>query len=142
MKAITLTQPWAQLMADGRKHIETRSWAAPRHYLGDLLAIHAAKGWTRDDILQASIWKYDADALPRGAIVAAVRLLECRSTDRVGSFDLPEGHERLYGDYSPHRFAWYTAFVSKLDAPIKCAGHLGVWDVPDDIAEQIESQLS
>jgi len=41
MKAITLTQPWATLVAIGAKRIETRSWSTS--YRGPL-AIHAAKG--------------------------------------------------------------------------------------------------
>ncbi len=40
MKALTLTQPWATLVAIGAKKIETRSW--PTNYRGPL-AIHAAK---------------------------------------------------------------------------------------------------
>ncbi|MFL5577327.1 MAG: ASCH domain-containing protein [Gemmatimonadaceae bacterium] len=47
MKALTLTQPWATLVAIGAKTIETRSW--PTHYRGEV-AIHAAKGfpdWAR-----------------------------------------------------------------------------------------------
>jgi len=40
MKALTLTQPWATLVAIGAKKIETRSWSTP--YRGPL-AIHAAK---------------------------------------------------------------------------------------------------
>jgi len=45
MKAITLTQPWATLMAAGEKRIETRSWS-PYMTLnaGQLVAIHAGKG--------------------------------------------------------------------------------------------------
>jgi hypothetical protein len=39
MKALTLTQPWATLVAIGAKKIETRSWATK--YRGSL-AIHAA----------------------------------------------------------------------------------------------------
>lgn len=41
-KVLTLTQPWATLVAIGAKHIETRSW--PTSYRGPLL-IHAAKGF-------------------------------------------------------------------------------------------------
>lgn len=41
MKALTLTQPWASLVALGVKSIETRSWAT--NYRGPI-AIHAAKG--------------------------------------------------------------------------------------------------
>ncbi len=45
MKAITLTQPWATLVAIGAKRIETRSWQSS--YRGPL-AIHAAKGFPRE----------------------------------------------------------------------------------------------
>ena len=42
MKAITLTQPWATLVAIGAKQIETRGWRTS--YRGKL-AIHAAAGY-------------------------------------------------------------------------------------------------
>lgn len=42
MKVLTLTQPWATLVAIGAKRIETRSW--PTSYRGPL-AIHAATGY-------------------------------------------------------------------------------------------------
>lgn len=40
MKAISLWQPWASLIAAGVKSIETRGW--PTNYRGQI-AIHAAK---------------------------------------------------------------------------------------------------
>jgi hypothetical protein len=43
MKAISLWQPWASLIACGAKPYETRSWAPPRHLIGQTIAIHAAK---------------------------------------------------------------------------------------------------
>ena len=42
MKSLTLTQPWATLVAIGAKRIETRSWSTS--YRGPL-AIHAATGY-------------------------------------------------------------------------------------------------
>jgi hypothetical protein len=43
VKALTLHQPWASLVALGVKTIETRSWAAPRSLVGQHIAIHAGK---------------------------------------------------------------------------------------------------
>lgn len=37
MKAISLKQPWANLVASGKKTIETRKW--PTKYRGDLLIV-------------------------------------------------------------------------------------------------------
>lgn len=43
MKAISLWQPWASLIACGAKPFETRHWAPPRELIGQPIAIHAAK---------------------------------------------------------------------------------------------------
>lgn len=43
MKAISLWQPWASLIACGAKPFETRSFAPPRALIGQTIAIHAAK---------------------------------------------------------------------------------------------------
>lgn len=43
MKAISLWQPWASLIACGAKPFETRHWAPPRDLIGQPIAIHAAK---------------------------------------------------------------------------------------------------
>jgi hypothetical protein len=93
MKCLTLTQPWATLVAIGAKQIETRSWSTS--YRGPL-AIHAAKGLgpggieaylercTASEPIYAALnnadlvpFTWDADALlalPRGAIVAVCEL--------------------------------------------------------------------
>src|SRR4051812_42520238 len=42
VKVLSLTQPWASLVAIGAKQIETRSWRT--HYRGPLL-IHASAGF-------------------------------------------------------------------------------------------------
>src|SRR3990167_3828953 len=62
MKAITLTQPWATLVALGHKRIETRSWTTS--YRGPL-AIHAAKGFPMT--AQRVCWEHRtiAGTLPR-----------------------------------------------------------------------------
>jgi hypothetical protein len=99
MKILSLTQPWATLIALGAKQIESRSWRTS--YTGPL-AIHAAKGLGpvggRSGLhllahsppffaaLQKAMMRvrvsrdgetwpeYDADLLPLGAIVALVEL--------------------------------------------------------------------
>jgi len=43
MKAISLWQPWATLIACGAKPYETRSFAPPASLIGQSIAIHAAK---------------------------------------------------------------------------------------------------
>lgn len=81
MKALTLTQPWATLVAIGAKQVETRSWF--RNYEGEL-AVHAAKGFPEDARMECiggpiqraldAAGFTDEDLLPRGAIVATCRV--------------------------------------------------------------------
>ena len=49
MKALTIRQPYAQLVADGRKPYETRSWPPPRGLIGERIAIHASKRFGMDE---------------------------------------------------------------------------------------------
>lgn len=53
MKAISLWQPWASLIAAGIKPFETRSWAPPEALIGQRIAIHAAKKIDREAAMMA-----------------------------------------------------------------------------------------
>jgi hypothetical protein len=152
MKALSLTQPWATLVAIGAKRIETRSWATA--YRGPL-AIHASKGfpqWAReftaDPVVYKAVrlhWRGTSDypAYPLGAVVATCRLVSCIPTRELrenriietdpaaccGPFDLSAG-ERALGDYAPGRWAWLLADVELLTLPIPAKGALGLWEWP------------
>lgn len=147
VKAITLTQPWASLVAIGAKRIETRSWSTS--YRGSL-AIHAGAGLgpvggvrglraraCREPFISAlraggyDLDQVDVDALPRGAIVAVARL---HSIYRItaggveGFRPQPPANEIAFGDYTPGRYAWLFAEVRALPEPIPAKGALGLWE--------------
>jgi activating signal cointegrator 1 len=158
MKALTLTQPWASLVAIGAKQIETRSWST--NFRGPL-AIHAAKGFprcaqdftyekvTRDCLLESpmklkversrysggGIYRLDTQ-LPRGAVVATCNLLDCVPMESRGCLagvfsDYPEldtPQERAFGDFSAGRWAWVLEDVKMFPNPIPAKGALGLWE--------------
>lgn len=163
MKAITLWQPWASLVAIGAKQIETRSWATP--YRGTL-AIHAAlkfpdeaKALVATQPFLSSLEKITPNSegfrdLPRGVIVAVCELVQCLSIPTMrGRYPFnhpkldtiallpPDSPEYDFGDYTPGRFAWMLAQVRVLHEPIPCRGYQQLWDVPADVLAQIEAQL-
>jgi len=99
MKGLTLTQPYATLVAIGAKKIETRSWATS--YRGPI-AIHAGKGLGpvggvaglgdlcpfepfATPLIGAGYSETHAPdwGLPRAAIVAVVELADCLPVDRL-----------------------------------------------------------
>ena len=132
MRAISLWQPWATAIALGVKRIETRGWETP---IRGRIAIHAAKRW---DLAQRQFaseeWRAGRlpppSALPFGAIVATVELVDCVRTRDVSDLsDL----EREYGDYAYGRFAWILADIKPLAVPIPFKGAQGFFNVPDDL---------
>ena len=135
MKALTLTQPWASLVAVGAKRIETRSWRTD--YRGPI-AIHAAKGWTADDrdfaadLIARGVIPL-LDGMPRGCVVAIAWLWDVIPTEKVPQAALDREGE--YGDYSPGRWAWGFRHIETLTEPRPARGALGLWDLCDPILE-------
>lgn len=137
MKGLTLTQPWASLVALGHKSVETRSWTT--QYRG-LVAIHAAKGFPSEAMyftLRPEVANLLAVAgmnvlgdLPRGVIVAVARLTRVDRTQAMR--DISE-QERTFGDYTPGRYAWMLADVIALPEPVPCRGALSLWALPPEV---------
>ena len=121
MKAITLWQPWASLLACGAKEFETRSWATS--YRGPI-AIHAAARIfdTRDlpayvvhamvqavrpivDKMAHTAIYLPLEMIPRGCIIATAELIGCHKMVRRGgrglSSDSPGWLETENGIYEP-----------------------------------------
>ena len=85
MKAISIKQPWASLIAHGIKDIENRTWKCPQKYIGQRVLIHASKtvvGW-RESPLNfhqrevAREYGFSFDELPKGAIIGSVLIAAC-----------------------------------------------------------------
>jgi len=146
VKALSLTQPFATLVAIGAKKIETRSWST--QYRGPL-AIHASKGfpkWARETCSElpfhAALFRggyalglHSSDILPTGAVIATCKLVDCLPMEsRIclpGVFDdypnLDTPQERAFGDYSEGRWAWVIEEPEIID-PIPAKGALGLWE--------------
>lgn len=135
IKALTLYQPWATLVAIGAKRIETRSWWTA--YRG-LLAIHASKtfGATnralchqepfRSALLAGGVERLSD--LPLGAVVAVGRLALCEEmTTQWLEWRLPPEPERSFGYYAAGRYAWSLSDAEPVAPPIPARGALGLW---------------
>lgn len=136
-RCLSLTQPWATLVAIGAKQFETRSWRTG--YRG-ALAIHAAKGFPKDcatlcyrepfrsALLRAGF--NNPTELPLGKVIAVAMLKDCVSTN----YFKPAQHtdEFDFGDYSRDRFAWQLDSVTRIK-PFDAKGALGIWKLPRPI---------
>lgn len=130
MKAITLHQPWAMMVAIGAKTYETRSWSTKHR---GAIAIHAAK--TREhDKLAYTYPFYDALCagglspkwLPYGKIIAICNLTYVVQVPPQGMVKLSDQEYQL-GDFSGGRYAWGLIGVERLQIPIPARGQQRIW---------------
>ncbi len=152
VKAITLHQPWASLIAAGIKTIETRSWAPPRRLIGQRIAIHASRkrevsGKLHPETLLAVLDLFGhgwSDRIPLGAVVATALLKDARqvgfqryvgrvlaSSPSYTGWIEPDP----YGDFSVGRWLWILTDIQKVEPLVPARGRQGLWDWCPDMEE-------
>lgn len=140
MKAITLTQPWASLIALGEKQVETRSWAC--YYTGPI-AIHAAKTYRKREFADMCHREpfYSSLRVPNGRdgkycwpeevighVIAIGHVYACIRTE-IARLNLTE-KEKAFGNYADGRWAIYFEKVRRI-VPVKATGALMLWEWND-----------
>lgn len=146
VKAISLWEPWATLVAIGQKQFETRSWST--EYRGPLL-ICAAKRWRLEQnrvcnnlisliTVRGAPWpeldrycNFWKRSFPLGHAVAVVNLANCIKTEECGV--RAGSDEYLVGDYSPGRFAWQFTDLIRFRVPMPVRGAQGLFSEPDEL---------
>lgn len=147
MKTLSLTQPWASLVAVGAKRVETRSWTTS--YRGPI-AIHAAKGMdlaARETLLScrvAGLIPMQRDEpIPLGALIATAALSDVWRVNHPGDarrWGLSP-QEIAFGDFGVGRYAWFLRDIERLAEPIPARGALGLWDFPLESAHKAGQTL-
>lgn len=134
MRAITVLQPWASLIAVGAKRYETRSWKTG--YRGPL-AIHAALDFPAAARALCKLEPFASallgnEDLPLGCVVATCNLAAVFATaDEESLFEQGEdwpASERAFGDFSPGRYAWLLQNVRALEVPVPARGKQSLWE--------------
>jgi hypothetical protein len=108
MKAISIKQPWASLIAAGVKTREIRQW--PTDHRGPLLIVSS-----RRPVI---------DGHRHGAALCLVDVVGCR---RMTRDDLPFA---CISDFYPDYYAWELGRVQLIE-PFPVMGQLRLFDVPD-----------
>ena len=117
MKALTICQPYAELIMRGVKVIENRSW--PTSYRGPLL-IHAGK--SREWMSPGDETVYPGMAF--GAIVGRVTMTDCRRLEQLP--DALRDHPHANGPW-----CFVLTAVQRFERPTPYRGAQGLWDVDD-----------
>lgn len=131
MKALTISQPYASLIASGEKWIENRTWET--NYRGEI-AIHAGKG-------TQYMSRKELAAVPNGCIIATATLVACvpmkmilhnNSVSELRKRRIPETSlnwsEVARHKYAEGPFCWILADIKKLETPVVINGAQGLWE--------------
>lgn len=154
--ALTLTQPWATLVAIQAKVIETRSWSTP--YRG-AIAIHAAKGFPSEarQLVYAepfrtvlrSIGVESFAQLPTATIIAVSTLAKCyrfgddtlASVAQGGRLGRWPEHEHAFGDFTAGRFGFLLENTIALATHVPARGMLSLWRIPRDVRTMLATEM-
>lgn len=143
MKAITILQPWASLIACGAKQIETRGWKTS--YRGPI-AIHAAKDEDkkkeriRHIVFRAEQYGIALPELLFGKVIAIAELVDCVRVEKfvrknnsiivralLENGQIISAQEESLGDFTPGRYAWILDNVRPID-PVPAKGQQRIWE--------------
>lgn len=133
IRALTLWQPWASLLAVGVKAHETRSWRIPPKMLGTRIAIHAGSGRAPESMVTVELaalcartfgedWR---TTLPKGRVLCTCRLAADLATE-----DAVEGADPddvVSGVWTPGRHAWLIEDILHVDRTEPVSGRQGLW---------------
>ncbi len=127
MRVLTIREPWASLIGQGLKKIETRSW--PTSYRGTLY-IHAGKNIIpkKDERRNKGLEYLKGGSLHYGEIFIRCQLTDCILIDEEFAEKVKKSDPINYfcGNYKIGRYAWIIEDVSYI-SPIPATGHLSIW---------------
>ena len=128
MKVLSIKEPFATLIKEGKKKIETRSWKTS--YRGELY-IHASstkipREWKEDKTLMELLGD---NSLNYGKIICKCNLVDCiyMTDEYVNDMKTNHYEEYICGHYEVGRYAWIVEDVKVIE-PIEAKGKLGLWN--------------
>ena len=126
MKVLTIKQPWTQLIVDGYKEYEFRSWQTK--YRGKILS-HAGLNLEKEVVDRFKDYNLQYTL---GAIIGEAELVDCILVDDKFNEELRQINPVVYGK-SNHveKYAWKLEKIVKYKKPIPCKGKLGLWNLDD-----------
>jgi hypothetical protein len=110
MKALSIKQPWANMIASGEKTIETRTWQTKHR--GRLLIVSSK----------------EPNIAPAGYALAVVELVDCRPMSV-----LDEAHARC--DKYDGAYSWVLENASVVK-PFPVRGQPSIFEVDDDLVSE------
>jgi ASCH domain-containing protein len=134
IKALTIRQPFPELILRGRKPFEIRSWRT--HYRGPLL-IHAGMKIDSERARESGL---NPEELTTSAFVGVAVLSDVRPYTREDAKLLKKN--QAGGGWEPNLFSWVLKEPRRFPTPTKAKGRLGLFGVSRAVERRIGRLLS
>ena len=129
MKVISLTEPYATLIKEKKKYVETRSWKT--NFRGEIY-IHASstkipESYLNNKELMDLVANID---LNFGYIICKCKLVDCLYMTKEYVLDMKENHysEYICGQYEDGRYAFILEDIEILENKVPTKGKLNIWN--------------
>ncbi|MFP5270304.1 DnaB-like helicase N-terminal domain-containing protein [Coleofasciculus sp.] len=127
-RGLSIRQPFATLIAQGRKRYETRGQKT--NYRGTVL-IHAPQEIDKHSFKRIVKEQDDPALFPTSQVIAVAELADCIFMDERFINEQPD-QELAYGLWEPGRWAWKLENIRPLKQSVMGTGALGLWK-PNDL---------
>ncbi len=124
MKALSLKQPWAELVVSGKKTIELRKWKT--NFRGEFL-IHASRVPDSN-----AMKRFGFENLPLGMIVGKAELVDVKDYKILKEeFEKDKDKHLATSDWGEYGFILKNP--RRLEKPIQAKGSLNFWEFKDNL---------
>ena len=128
MKCLSICQPFAELIVQGKKTIELRKWNTK--FRGEFL-VHAAKNVLTEDCKRLKI---SPEEISTGAIIGKVNLVDVKKYESDKELNKYKKKHHSVSDNTKNKYGFILENPKKLRVPIEYMGKLNFFEFhPDEI---------
>ena len=126
MKCLSVCQPFAELIIQGKKTIELRKWNTK--FRGEFL-VHSAKNILTEECKRMKI---PPSTITTGAIIGKVNLLDVKKYDSEKELYADRKEHHSLSNYTKNKFGFILEKPKKLRVPIPYLGKLNFFEFQPD----------
>lgn len=127
MKVLSLIEPWATLIKEKKKFIETRSWKT--NYRGELYIHSSSTKPSKNDLDTKKLMSLvENKNMNFGNIICKCNLVDCIYMTKEYVEEMRNNcyQEYICGEYAEGRYAWILEDIEPIK-PVKAKGQLNIW---------------
>tara|TARA_B100000929_G_scaffold279633_1_gene256944 strand:+ start:438 stop:887 length:450 start_codon:yes stop_codon:yes gene_type:complete len=136
MKCLSVCQPFAELIVQGKKTIELRKWNTK--FRGEFL-VHAPQKIRLDECKRLKI----KPEMIVGAIIGKVELIDVREYENAAQIKMDSKKHLASNDESGNKYGFILQNPKQLRVPIPCNGQLNFFEFRSELTKinEIKTEL-